>query len=470
MKRPSNLGQVVIASQVIDGRMEPRRARNIILLLAGSVALMMTGFGIIMPVFARRLGEFGEGVEALGLMTMAFSLAQFIFAPILGAQADKRGRRPLILLALASFTLINIGYLLAPNTAVFIAVRGVGGALTSGLFPAAMGVVADIIPEERRAQWIGIIMGGYGVGFILGPVVGGFLYDSWGFAAPFVASAVFAFIALIAASILVPETRTPQLRRREMLRRRREAALAPTQSTSLWASLPNPLYIFGTLLFLDFANTFAFAFIEPQMVFYLYDVYGWSTVQFGIVVGVYGLAMVLGQAGLGQLSDRYGRKPIIVMGVALNATFYFGLVYFSNFYAVLGVAAVAGLGAALLGPAVSAFYLDITAEQHRSRVVGIKESSLALGGVLGPLLVIVASRITDAQGIFFIAGGLMTAATILALILLKEPHRLSQIRKPIDWEVADQRTLAAQASLRGIVMRATAVRKSDHAPIDLFEI
>jgi DHA1 family tetracycline resistance protein-like MFS transporter len=426
MKHPSNPGEVVVAVQVIDGRLEPGRARNIILLLAASVALMMTGFGIILPIFARRLTDFGQGVEALGLMTMAFSLAQFIFAPILGAQADRRGRRPFILLALISFSLINIGYLLAPNAAVFIAMRGLAGALTAGLFPAAMGVVADIMPEEKRGQWVGVVMGGYGVGFILGPVIGGLLYDNWGFAAPFVASAVFAFIAFIAAGILVPETRTPELRHQERLRQHQETGLASEQSTSVWASLPTPLTIFATLLFLDFAHTFAFAFIEPPLVFYLYDVQGWSTVQFGAVIGTYGLSLVLGQATLGRLSDRYGRKPLIVTGVALNATLYFGLVYLTDFYAVLGVAAIAGLGGALLGPAISAFFLDITAEQHRSRVIGIKESAYALGGVAGPLLVVIASRFTDAHGVFLLAGGLTVIAMILALALLREPRYLRQ--------------------------------------------
>lgn len=460
MKRPSNLGQVIVADEVRNGRMASRRARTIILLLAASVALMMTGFGIIMPIFARRLTDFGAGVEALGLMTMAFSLAQLIFAPILGAQADKRGRRPFILLALLSFALINIGYLLAPNTAVFIAMRGLAGALTAGLFPAAMGVVADIMPEEKRGQWVGVVMGGYGVGFILGPLVGGFLYDNWGFAAPFVVSAVFAFAAFIAAGSLIPETRTPALRLRERLRQRRENELVSGRSTSFWASLPTPLTVFGTLLFLDFANTFAFAFIEPQLVFYLYDVYGWTTVQFGAVVGTYGLFLVLGQAGLGRLSDKYGRKPLIVIGITLNATLYFALIYFSDFYAIVGAAAVAGLGGSLLGPAISAFFLDITAEQHRSRVIGIKESSYALGGVAGPLLVVVATRFTDAHGIFFIAGGLTILAMLLALLLLKEPRHLHLQEQSLAGEIANQRSPIIRASLRRAVLQTMAVRQS----------
>ncbi len=91
-KSPSNLGQVVMADEVIVSGPSPRRARSVILLLAASVGLMMTGFGIIMPIFARRLGEFGSGVEALGLMTMSFALGQLVAAPFMGSLADRQTR------------------------------------------------------------------------------------------------------------------------------------------------------------------------------------------------------------------------------------------------------------------------------------------------------------------------------------------------------------------------------------------
>ena len=196
------LGNIVIASRVITSQMAPKQVRNIILLLSGSVALMMTGYGLVMPVFARRLGEFGGGVEELGFMTMSFALAQMIGAPIMGSLADSKGRRPIILLALTTVTLQYIGYLLAPSTIFFILIRGAAGFLSAGLFPASMGVVSDIAPEAQRARWAGIIMGSYAVGMIFGPVIGGVLYDGFGYVAPFILSAIVAFLALVAAFIM----------------------------------------------------------------------------------------------------------------------------------------------------------------------------------------------------------------------------------------------------------------------------
>lgn len=419
---PKNLGRADVATEVVTSGLSERRARSTILLLAASVGIVMTGYGIIMPVFARRLGEFGSGVEALGLMTMSFALAQFLAAPFMGTLADRFGRRPLILTALAAYVVANIGFLLAPTVAVFTAIRALEGALTAGLFPAAMGVVGDVVPDRQRAQWVGIVMGSYGAGFIFGPVIGGVLYDGWGFAAPFVASAVLAAAALAAASVLVPETRPRAARRRAALRRQQAADQGLTESESVWSSLPRPLYFFGTLLALDFGGVFAFAYVEPQMVFYFYDELGWSTVRFGVVAGVYGLAMVIGQAGLGKASDRFGRKPIILVGLLLTTTFYFGVGFITSFPLMLLVALAAGMGGALMAPALSALYLDITAAQHRSRVVGIKESSASLGGVAGPLLVALLSGLLTPQGIFISAGVVVLALAVLAIVGLRAPR------------------------------------------------
>jgi DHA1 family tetracycline resistance protein-like MFS transporter len=233
-----NLGEVVAAQRVITYAPSPRRVRSIIILLAGSVALMMTGVGIIIPIFARRIDELGGGVQALGLMIMSFALAQFLAAPFMGSLADRYGRRPFVLLSLAAFAVANIGFLLASSLAAFTIVRALEGALTAGLYPAAMGIVGDVAPEDERGRWIGIVMAGYGAGFILGPVLGGLLYDWLGYAAPFLASALMATLALVAAAILIPETRTQSMRDRERLWKRREKDKALVPDESLSSSLP----------------------------------------------------------------------------------------------------------------------------------------------------------------------------------------------------------------------------------------
>lgn len=457
----------ILADRVQIGPMRTHFSRTTILLLTGCLALMMTGFGIVMPVFARRLGELGGGVEALGWMTMAFAGAQFLAAPVMGTLADRVGRRPPILLALATFTIANLGYLFAPTIPLFIGLRAVTGALTAGLSPAAMSIVADTAPERERARWIGILMGGYSAGLIFGPVVGGVLYDTWGFAAPFVISAGMGALALLAALLVVPETRTPAMRLRETLYQRWEAANpsqgAPAQER-WWSALPQPMSIFLVLLAVDFIGTFAFTFIEPQMVFYVYDKLGWSTAQFGLVVAAYGVAMFIGQTTLGQLSDRVGRRPVIVVGVLLNTMLYAGLAFLTNFAVIIVVSAVAGLGAALIAPALSAALFDITADKHRSRVMGIKNAALSLGGVLGPFLVVFATQLTTPRGVFLIAGGLVLLGGLLALRCLREPGTRQRTHGAERYEQDPQRIAAAHAVLHGLVVEAAGARVRRRAP------
>jgi len=428
------------------------------------VAIVATGFGIVMPVFARRLGEFGSGVEALGLMTMSFAMAAFLAAPLMGSMADRFGRRPLILIGLAAYVVVNVAFLFAPSPEIFMLIRAVEGALTAGLMPASMGVVADIVPEHRRAQWVGVLMGSMAAGIVFGPVVGGLLYDSWGFDAPFIASASVASIAFLLAIFLVPETHTRGIRRREGLRRRRLASTTTTTRSKvslLWVSLPRPLYVLATLLFLDFVFTFGFTYIEPQMLFYFYEDLDWSTVQFGVVVGVFGLAMVLCQVVLGRASDKVGRMPVIVVGALLFSVLPISLAFVTSFPLLIVTALTAGVGVALLSPALGASYLDITAEQHRSTIIGLKSSSGSLGGVFGPLVLVGASRLTTPQGVFISAGALLAIAAVLALVGLWSLRRGGVEPVDSDWQYSSSRGMAAQVTLRGMVVRARMARLSD---------
>jgi MFS family permease len=398
-------------------------------LLSTGAAIIMTGYGIIIPVFGRRLETFGAGVEELGLMAMGFAIAQFALAPLVGSIADRIGRRPLILVAFGGFALVNLGFLFAQNPAALMALRVFEGAVTAGLMPSAMGVIGDIVPLAGRARWSGVLMGSYGLGFTLGPFAGGVLYDNWGYAAPFIVSSVLSLVAFIIALALLPETHSFRTRQRVRLAERREAV-----KESIVGSLPRPLWVFGSLLFMDFVLLFSFSFVEPEMVFYAYEQLDLTTTQFGLIIMCYGCALVAGQFGLSGLSDRFGRRTVIVSGLVIMTVFYIGFLVSTNYPILLLVSIISGLGEAIAMPALAAVYLDMTNERHRSRVMGLRSSATSLAAVAGPALIAAIAGITTTHQVFAISLGVGLAAALLAIFALKRRARSVSTPAPDDTE------------------------------------
>lgn len=414
------------------------KTRRIIILLSVSVALIMTGFGIIMPVFARRLEDFGSGVVDLGYMTMGFALAQFALSPVLGSLGDRIGRRPIILLALGGYAAVNIGFLFARDTGALMVLRCLEGGLTAGLLPAAQATVGDIVPINRRAQGVGVVMAGYGFGFILGPFIGGLLFDMWGFAAPFIASSSMGLIALVFAWVMVPETHFGVKRSKIQVNSNQ-----PKHKAAFMVNLPQPITTFVILIMVGFVLTFTFAFISPVMVFYVYNDLNFSATQFGLLIGVYGLAMVLGQIFLGGLSDKYGRKPVIVLGLIVSSIFYAGMMFLTSFATCFIVSAIGGIGSALATSATTAYLLDISGQDHRSRIQGIRGSLMALGEAIGPLLaVFISSRITT-QSMFMVSAIIGIVVAFTALMILRGKRQTERVAGSI--QLSDLESEAAES-------------------------
>lgn len=459
-KDHAHMGKIIQATRVATAVMQPRRARMIIILLALCTALQMTSYGMVFPLFARKIGDFGGGVEVLAASVMAYSLAGVIAAPVMGSLADRFGRRPLLLVSFAVYTAAFTGYYLAATPLAFIVIRGLAGALTAGLGPATMGLVADIAPEDERARWIGIIGGGTSAGLIIGPVVGGLLYDEWGYGPPFTVSIGMALITFLIAFFIIPETHTRAERRREVLYQKRAARLAPEAGTavSFVASLPHPLLAFGTLLFVNLSMIFAWFVIDPQLPFYVFDELGWSTAQFGAAISFYAWATLVGSLTLSQSSDRFGRKPILIIGLILHSAQYVGLMLSTTYWVIIAAFVIAGLGEALVNPALSAAYLDITPEEHRSRAMGIKGAVSSLGSLLALALVVVIVRTVPPQSAFLISAALILATALLVSIALRLPGR-REVARDLTWQVSQERMMVARSALHNVTLSAATTRK-----------
>ncbi len=142
----------------------------------------------------------------------------------------------------------------------------------------------------------------------------------------------------------------------------------------------------------------------------------------------------------------------------MSSTMYFGMAYLTWFWLMIALALFSGLGIALIMPALNALFLDITSERHRARIMGIKESVAALGGVAGPLLIVVVTPVTTPREVFLIAGVVTVAAAAVTFVGLRAPRRTAA-RATRSVAQMEERTAAAQAVLRGLVHSANAARQ-----------
>ena len=363
-----------------------RRPLLVIALLSVCVMLTFIGHTMPYPVLAPWLMERNIGLGALGWVSFAFSLGNLIGAPFAGNLVDRWGRRPMLIIGLMAIVIVNAITPFSDGLNQFIALRFVLGLFNSGVMPAALAATADIAPEARRAAWIGYVTGGISIGLIIGPTVGGILYDAFGFAAAFYVSAAMALVAVLLVLLIMPETR------------KQVADINHTHKIDwfgLWRNPPRPLLALGLLLWIDFSWVFAWVATEPATLTHLYGNHNYTATMFGVIVGVYGAATALGELGAGSLSDRYGRFVIIAIGFLIHVAWYIGVDQTPAYTSMLVASLISGLGAGLVTPALGAAYIDNTTPDQRGQVAALKEMIISLGGMLGPLVAVVATDRID---------------------------------------------------------------------------
>ena len=149
----------------------------------------------------------------------------------------------------------------------------------------------------------------------------------------------------------------------------------------------------------------------------------------GAAISFYGWATLVGSLTLGQFSDRWGHKPVLIVGLILHAAQYVGLMVTNVYWVIIATFIIAGLSEALLNPALSAAYLNITPEKHRSRAMGIKGAVGSLGSLLAPALVMVVVRYLPPQSVFLISAALILFTALLVFITLRLPGRTEAVHE-----------------------------------------
>jgi MFS family permease len=339
---------------------------RILPLMALTVLIDMAGFALALPMLPFWAQESGADPTAIGLMMASYSIAQFVFTPIVGALSDRFGRRPTIIVALVLEGVGLIGTALSTSVPMLIGTRFISGIGGSSI-GSAQAVVADVTDESNRARGMGFIGAAIGIGFVVGPAIGALL-SLIGPAAPFWGSAVVVILDALLVAVILPETRS--------LRTARQHVAAPSP-----LRIPDVRRLIAiTLLF-----TTAFAAMETVLPLFTQAALGWGATENGLAFALVGIVLVIIQGGLiGRLVRLAGERRLLFVGLLLVAGGLVVLPLTSLLATIVLGAGMATLGMALIYPTSSSL-LTYAAPPDRSGVtLGLARSAGGVARVIGP--------------------------------------------------------------------------------------
>lgn len=341
-----------------------------------TVFIDLLGFGILIPILPSfAVKELGVDETAIGISLAIYSFVQFIFNPVLGKLSDKHGRKPIIVICL----LINAaGYIIFAFTTSYIIllvsriVAGIGGSSIA----VAQAYIADVTTRETRSKGMGLIGSAFGLGFVFGPLIGGFL-SGFGYMETGLGAAAFSFIAFIVTMFFLPESHTD---RKEVPQTKRKFFnIDAVQHTFRNPSL-------AILISLFFILTFSFANIYGTFALLGLQVFGFTDLQNGYMFGIVGLSSAMVQGGLiGPITKVLGKKKILILGSSIIMITLAVIPYAGNFLWLAVDSIFLSLGTGILQPTLLSLISEVTSEAEQGITLGVNQSLSALARMFGPL-------------------------------------------------------------------------------------
>lgn len=382
------------------------------------------GWGIIIPVMPTLITtledvDTGNASSLNGWLLFAFSLTQFLFAPLVGNLSDKFGRRPILLVSLFGFGLDYILMSWAPTIEWLFLGRVLAG-LTGASFTTASAYIADISSDENRAQNFGMIGAAFGMGFILGPIIGGLL-GSFGPRVPFIAAAVLCFLNWLYGYFILPESLSKDHRRPLDWKRAN-----PVGSLLHLRKYPAIGYLLVAMVLVYLA---AHA-VQSNWSFYTIERFGWGEGMIGVSLGVVGLLVGVVQGGLTRIiNPRLGDARSIYIGLILYAVgmLLFGLA--STGWMMLVFLVPYCLGG-IAGPALQSTITKQVDVREQGELQGALTSLMSATAIVGPPMMtnLFAWAIRPGNPIympgapFFLGSILMLASAIVAYMSFRKHH------------------------------------------------
>ena len=377
-----------------------------------TVAVDMIGVGIIIPVIPELIGNVAqvsldEAAAIGGLMMVAFSGMQFFFAPVVGELSDRFGRRPLLLFSLLALALDYLFHAFAPSIFWLFVGRVIAG-IAGASYTVANSYIADISTAKNKAKNFGLVGAAFGLGFILGPMIGGVFGEYWGFRAPFFASAGLAMLNFLFGLFILPES-LPKEKRRKIDYKK----LIPG------VSLANLVQYKSMGLFIA---AFFFAFFAGQAMpstwtFFTIEKLGWSEIDIGISLAFVGVLIALVQAVLvGWVTSKFGTEKVIVGGYLIAAV---GMALISqssetwHMYAFIIPYSLGGVAT----PTLQGLLSNQVGEGEQGKLQGAITSLMSITAILGPLFhTQLFKAFTGDDAIFYFPGMPFAASAIMLFV------------------------------------------------------
>jgi MFS transporter, DHA1 family, tetracycline resistance protein len=371
----------------------------------------VAGLGIIIPVMPKLITELtGEPISAAarwgGWMTFAYAAMQFLCAPIMGGLSDRFGRRPVLLASLFGFGLDYAFMAIAPSIWWLFVSRLIAGMLGAS-FTTAAAYIADVSPPEKRAQNFGMIGAVFGLGFILGPLVGGLL-GPYGARVPFIASCVLTFANGLFGYFILPESLAPENRRAFDWKRANPVG-------SLVGLRRHPV-IFGLVASLVLVNIAAHA-VQSNWSYYTIEKFHWTERTIGASLAVIGLAIALVQGGLIRLViPRLGQQRSVYTGLALYSLGFFLYATATTTWQMFAYTFVYCLGG-IAGPAIQGLISGSVPSNEQGELQGALTSLMSFTTIFGPLIMAnVFSWFSQAGTSHYFPGAAMALGGVLTLV------------------------------------------------------
>jgi len=377
------------------------------------------GMGIIIPVMPSLIeelihGDISQASFYNGWLLFTYASFQFVFSSVLGGLSDRFGRRPVLLFSLLGLGIDYMFLAWAPTISwLFVgrAIAGIGGAS----FTTATAYIADISTPEKRAQNFGLIGVAFGLGFIIGPVIGG-ISSQWGTRAPFWIAAGLSLLNVIYGYFILPESLDKQQRRRYEWKRANPIG-------SLLHLRKYPI-ISGLVASLALVYIAAHA-VQSTWSFYTMFKFNWTEVMVGYSLGVVGLIVALVQGGLIRVViPRLGQSKSIIVGLCLYATGMFLFGFATRGWMMFAFLVPYCLGG-IAGPALQGIISAQVPQNEQGELQGALASLMSVTSIVGPLLMnnlfywfSDKDAVIYFPGMPFLVGGLM----LLLSILLALPH------------------------------------------------